>query len=140
MAHRLQSPSNRIAGDGITNCLRDNAAESWAEGSVAQGHLALNHIDDGVPRSSAPAAPNSIPVVLGLNQPVSPGQHRDGLERVRRKAWCVPCCGGEPEWHGRHGCACADGTREPWHDDGCWAGKFSCSWLYLRDSQCVALV
>src|SRR5690554_4837577 len=135
MAHRLESSSNQVTGDGITNCLRDNEAESWAGGSVAQGHLALNHIDDGVPRSSASTAPNSIPVVLGLNQPVSPGKHRYGLEGVKRKAWCVPCCGGALGWHGRTECACDGGSRGPSQEDGWWGGRFSCSWLYLRDSR-----
>ena len=33
------------------------------------------------------------------------------------------CGGGQPEWRGRRGSTCADGSRASWNDDGCWAGR-----------------
>ena len=35
---------------------------------------------------------------------------------LRRTAWHGPCDGGQPEWRGRRGSTCADGSRASWND------------------------
>jgi hypothetical protein len=48
-------------------------------------------------------------------------------QRIRRTAWRDPCGGDHRGSRGRRGCACADGSRASWHDDGCSAGRCACS-------------
>lgn len=45
----------------------------------------------------------------------------------------APCGAGPSRWRARHGCAYADGSREPAPGAGCSAGRSACPWprLYL---------
>jgi hypothetical protein len=51
---------------------------------------------------------------------------------VRRPGSCGPCGDGSTGWRDRHGSACAGGSRAPCDGDGCSAGTYACSRLFLR--------
>ena len=51
---------------------------------------------------------------------------------VRPPVPCGPCGGGSTGSSGRRGSACAGGSRAPCDGDGCSAGTYACSRLYLR--------
>ena len=51
---------------------------------------------------------------------------------VRRPGSCGPCGDGPTGWRDRHGSACAGGSRAPCDGDGCSAGTYACSRLFLR--------
>ena len=51
---------------------------------------------------------------------------------VRRPGSCGPCADGSTGWRDRHGSACAGGSRAPCDGDGCSAGTYACSRLFLR--------
>jgi hypothetical protein len=61
--------------------------------------------------------------VLALTHAMDRGQQG----RLKRTTSRVPCADGWPEWRGRHGSACADGSRAYGHDGGCWADTYACS-------------
>jgi len=51
---------------------------------------------------------------------------------VRLPGSCGPCGGAKTGSRGRHGCACADGTRAPCDGGGCSAGTYACSRVSLH--------
>ena len=51
---------------------------------------------------------------------------------VRRPGSCGPCDDGSTGWRDRRGSACAGGSRAPCDGDGCSAGTYACSRLFLR--------
>lgn len=86
---------------------------------------------DLIPGSrSLPERPSEI---LGIDHPVCARQHQRSL---RRTAWRGPCGGGRPEWRGRRGCSCEDGSRASSSDDGCSAGRSA--WWSLQFSSAGA--
>ena len=61
--------------------------------------------------------------------PTSPDRTRSASGR---QAWCGPWRDGSRGWRGRHGCACAAGSRGSSRAGGCSAGRCACSRQALR--------
>jgi hypothetical protein len=123
-ADGTQTPSHRIAGDRVANRLRDDETKT---GWVTRG--AIRDIEKSMRCRHTPTPAYGRTKVLGPRHPIHSGEHGSPnlRERITRRARCDPCGGEQQGLHGLHGCACEDGNREPSHDGGCSAEKFSCS-------------
>jgi len=84
-----------------------------------------------VPGTCALSGSDNEREVLRLVQTGLHRKHAIGLY-IRQRSLCDPCRGERPGSRGPRGCAYANGSRGPWPDDGCSAGKYACSRFYLH--------
>ena len=79
-------------------------------------------------RPACPRARRSVAVKSARRRSRDPA----GSTSVRPRGASAPWSAGRPGSRGRHGCACAGGTRGSSRDGGCWAGTCACSLVGSR--------
>ena len=121
VADRAQPSLDRVAGHRTADRLGDDEPEPA-----------------GRPGSTVVAAARAAPCDRSARD--DPGARRRGSHPASSPGspWRAHALRGEfgatlattsrEDARGRRGCACAAGNRAPWHDDGCSAGRFACSW------------
>ena len=94
-------------------------------------HPQVDH--EGRRAGASPLAHRAAETVSG-GEAVDSGEQRrvPRALAVRRPGSCGPCGDGPTGWRDRHGSACAGGSRAPCDGDGCSAGTYACSRLFLR--------
>ena len=94
-------------------------------------HPQVDH--EGRRTGASPLTHRAAEAISG-GEAVSSGEQRrvPRALAVRRPGSCGPCGDGPTGWRDRHGSACAGGSRAPCDGDGCSAGTYACSRLFLR--------
>ena len=126
---RLETTPNEIAFHSVTHILCDDKAETNRNtGDIGLISSAFSHIKNGMRTDNAHTAPNDALIVTAARNAIYVSEHENpATTKSTLRVRCDPCDGEHRGWRGPHGCASAGGSRAPWRDGGCSAGKFSCS-------------
>ena len=116
---RTVATSKPVASHRITDSSRHDEAEAHRVAGVTR-----HAVVDGVGRGGSATAADDVTEVHRVDHPIRPREH----ERTRRRARCGPCDDVPRGSRDPHACACGDGSRAPWHDAGCSAGRFASTW------------
>ena len=126
-----KSSLHTVARGGIAHGLSDREPHLRRRRCGVPVHPQVDH--EGRRTGASPLTHRAAEAVSG-GEAVDSGEQRrvPRALAVRRPGSCGPCDDGPTGWRDRHGSACAGGSRAPCDGDGCSAGTYACSRLFLR--------